>query len=186
MDWSWRLFLGLHYFLSPFAPCKDVNYICQGQTAVSTTDLIQSEYIQKHLSLLNCWTLDHWMSAVQLQVCHPWHVLQTSLVLRRGLAWGCCILVTCTVQHEFEIWSGDMNLRLLCSFMADFTLSYWQATFGECRQLTVWVQTAKRLFSLRRSYSFGLRFNPALWNRAESELKWNTYITVPWEFSLYG
>ena len=43
----------------------------------------------------------------------------------------------------------------------------------ECSQLT-------HLFFLWRSYAFVLRFNPALWNRAETGLKCNTGITGPW------
>jgi len=46
----------------------------------------------------------------------------------------------------------------------------------ECSQLT-------RLFFLRRSYAFGISFNPAVWNRAETGLKCNTGIKgnhIPW------
>ena len=51
---------GFTVYYPPGAPCKGVNYT--SQKAVTTADQIQSEYSQKHLSISNCWTLDHWMS----------------------------------------------------------------------------------------------------------------------------
>ena len=181
MDWSFTI------SYTPFAPCKDVNYICL--RARRRCPLLLRSSLNTFRSTCPYWTpgrLTTGCRAVRLQVCHPGTSCKLPsssdvVSLEVAVSWSLALSHTSS-----EIWSGDKNLRLLCSLMADFTLSYWQATFGECRQLTVWVQTAKRLFSLWRSYSFGLRFNPALWNRAESELKWNTYITVPWEFSLYG
>ena len=186
MDWSWHLFLGLHYFLSllgftisypSWALSKDVNYIClraRGQCPL----LIWSS-LNTFRSTCPYWTagrLTTGCRSVRLQVCHPWHVLQTSLVLRRrGLAWGRCIF-TSTVPHQFQnlvVGQKPAPLR--------FTHGWF---YTELVASHVWrVQTANRLFSLRRSYSFGLRFNTALWNRAESGLKWNIYITVPSELA---
>jgi hypothetical protein len=53
-----------------------------------------------------------------------------------------------------EIWVGDMNLRLLGSLMA---VDAEQVASHDLR-----VQPGNRLFFLQRSYSFGLRFNPAV------------------------
>ena len=53
-----------------------------------------------------------------------------------------------------EIHLGERNLRLLATFMA---ADNEQVASHDSR-----VQQANRLLFLRRSYSFGLRFNPVL------------------------
>ena len=63
---------GASLFLIPLGPPVKVwTTPVRGQRAVSTADLIQSEYDQKHLSLSNCWTLDHWMSGGPVEGVSP-------------------------------------------------------------------------------------------------------------------
>ena len=73
-------------FLIPLRPpvvCE--LHLSEGQSVVFTADPIQSEYEQKHLSLSNCWTLDHWMSGGSLAGVTTLTLLANSLVLRCAL-----------------------------------------------------------------------------------------------------
>ena len=55
--------------LSPPVVCE--RHLSEGQRAVSTAELIKSEYDQKQWSLSNCWKLDHWMSGGSLAGVTP-------------------------------------------------------------------------------------------------------------------
>jgi hypothetical protein len=59
------------FLISLSPPVVRELHLSEGQRAVSTVDLIQSEYDQKHLSLSNYWTLDHWMSSGSLAGVTP-------------------------------------------------------------------------------------------------------------------
>ena len=86
------------------APCKGVNYTCL--RAVSTADLIQSEYDQKHLSLLNCWTLDHWMSY--------------------GPVAGLSPLAHLANLPRLQTWSRLRPLSHHCDCLTPFPISRWE------------------------------------------------------------
>ena len=104
---------------------------------MSTADLIQSEYDQKHFSLSNCWTLDHWMSGGPVAGVHPWLVLQTSLVL--GLFWlEAAASSSLSLSHTIsEIWVGT-STYISWDHSWLLALSKWQAMIRECRHLTVY------------------------------------------------
>ena len=118
------------------APCKGVNYTCLRARGRSTADLIQSEYDQKHLSLLNCWTLDHWMSGSPVAGVTPLACLanlphpQMCSRLR-----PLCPLHFCCPT---PVWKSGWGTRTCVSWEYSWllTLSKWQAMIRECSQLT--------------------------------------------------
>jgi hypothetical protein len=119
---------------------------------VSTADLIQSEYDQKHL---NCWTLDHWMSGGPVAGVTPLARLANLPRPPDVVSLEAAVSSSLSLSHtSSEIWLGDKNLCFFETLMAADTE---QVASHDLR-----VQPANRLFFLRRSYSFGLHFNPAV------------------------
>jgi len=121
---------------------------------VSTADLIQSEYDQKHLSLSKCWTLDHWMLGCPVAGDTAGSLSKppsSSDVYSLHAAVSSSLSLSHTSS---EIRLGDRNLRLLATFTAADTE---QVASHDSR-----VQQANHLLFLRRSYTFGLSFNSVL------------------------
>ena len=137
MDWSWRLYLGIHCFLSPGVPCKGVNYTrlrARGRCPLliwSTLNMIRSTcpYLPDGRLTIGC-------RAVRLQVWHHWLILQTSLVLRliyTSLETFLCTTLPIHTRHSHE--PSKINVcweyRHVLSFPVCFSL--WES------RISTWV-----------------------------------------------